>query len=166
MKRMIKWLVWIPVILMMITIFGFSNANSEKSSSLSGSFIYDTLNFVDGTFSLQLDQQEKNRLVEALQTPIRKMAHMTEYMVLAITLMFALYVDGLKNKKMVAIAALIGIAYAALDEFHQLFVPGRSGEIRDVCVDTIGILIGIGIFLLLLKLYNYISYKRKKVGRI
>lgn len=166
MKKVIKWIVWIPVILMMIAIFGFSNANSEKSSNLSGSFISDTLNFIDGTFSLQLDHQEKVRLVEALQTPVRKLAHMTEYMVLAITLMSALYVDGLRNKKLVATAAVIGIAYASLDEFHQLFVPGRSGEIRDVCVDTIGILIGIGIFLLLLKLCNHIRYKRKKVGRI
>ena len=36
------------------------------------------------------------------------------------------------------------------DEIHQLFVPGRSGEIRDVCIDSLGVITGIIIFLIIL----------------
>ncbi len=33
----------------------------------------------------------------------------------------------------------LSLCYAASDEFHQLFVPGRGGSIRDVAIDAIGI---------------------------
>lgn len=159
-KKIIKWIVWIPAIIMMIIIFSFSNANSEKSSNLSGGIISNTLNFIDDTFSLGLEEQRKEELVEGLQTPIRKLAHMTEYMILAITFMFALYIDGLKGKRLIGVSLFLGIGYASLDEFHQLFIPGRSGEIRDVCVDTIGIILGILFYRILLKVYN-MYFKRK-----
>ena len=38
---------------------------------------------------------------------------------------------------------LIGSFYAASDELHQLFVPGRSGEIKDVLLDSLGVLLGV-----------------------
>lgn len=37
----------------------------------------------------------------------------------------------------------LSVLYACSDELHQHFVPGRSGEIRDVLVDSAGVLIGI-----------------------
>ena len=36
----------------------------------------------------------------------------------------------------------IGTAYAVTDEIHQLFVPGRSCELRDICIDAVGVLCG------------------------
>ena len=43
-----------------------------------------------------------------------------------------------------ALAAwLIGTAYAVTDEFHQSFVPGRSCELRDVMIDSCGVLTGV-----------------------
>ena len=39
-------------------------------------------------------------------------------------------------------AVFIGFLYASTDEFHQTFVPGRSGEIRDILIDTFGVLLG------------------------
>lgn len=38
-------------------------------------------------------------------------------------------------------------AYAATDEYHQLFVPGRSGQVRDVVIDTVGGTLGLGAWL-------------------
>ena len=35
------------------------------------------------------------------------------------------------------------VLYACSDEFHQLFVPGRSGQFIDVCIDSSGALFGI-----------------------
>ena len=36
------------------------------------------------------------------------------------------------------------------DEIHQLFISGRSGEIRDVCIDSLGVITGIIILLIIL----------------
>ena len=36
----------------------------------------------------------------------------------------------------------LSILYSCTDEFHQLFISGRSGSIRDILIDSIGILIG------------------------
>lgn len=49
-------------------------------------------------------------------------------------------------------------AYAALDELHQLFVPGRSGSPRDVGIDALGFVPGIVIVCLFLA----IKHRRKK----
>ena len=42
------------------------------------------------------------------------------------------------------------LLYAATDEYHQTFVPGRSGRVSDVLVDLLGSAIGtLGILLIL-----------------
>ncbi|UYJ41604.1 MAG: VanZ family protein [Lachnospiraceae bacterium] len=33
---------------------------------------------------------------------------------------------------------MIAVLYACTDEYHQLFVPGRSGQLRDVMIDAVG----------------------------
>jgi VanZ family protein len=42
---------------------------------------------------------------------------------------------------------LLAFAYACSDEYHQTFVDGRTGTVRDVGIDTIGIAIAVGIAL-------------------
>ena len=46
-------------------------------------------------------------------------------------------------RKPANLALLIGILYAVSDEFHQLFVPGRAGQFRDVLVDGAGTVLGV-----------------------
>ena len=48
------------------------------------------------------------------------------------------------------IAFLIGTVYAASDELHQLFVPGRSGELTDTMLDGLGVLLGVLLLSILL----------------
>jgi VanZ family protein len=66
---------------------------------------------------------------------LRKCAHMTEYAVLAFLLMRAIGRE--------APALLIGVLYAASDEFHQAFVRGRHASPIDVAIDTVGLLLGL-----------------------
>lgn len=79
---------------------------------------------------------------------IRKGAHFTEYALLGIS-MFLYVREWLKERRetesMIRYAAvwLAGTFYAATDEFHQLFVPGRSGQVSDVLIDSAGVLAGI-----------------------
>ena len=59
---------------------------------------------------------------------------------------FAFYRGILKKEKRQFLAALLTAAvYAATDEFHQYFIPGRSAEVMDVCIDTLGASIGLAI---------------------
>jgi VanZ family protein len=65
---------------------------------------------------------------------LRKCAHVTEYAILGFLLLRAI------GRELPAL--LVGIAYAATDEFHQHFVAGRHGSPVDVLIDTVGLLIG------------------------
>lgn len=73
---------------------------------------------------------------------IFKILHMCEYGLLAGLLFNALY-NTFTHHVMSAIrlAGIISITYAASDELHQMYVPTRSGTVRDVLIDTVGILI-------------------------
>ena len=51
---------------------------------------------------------------------------------------------------------LIATAYAATDELHQVFVPGRSAEFTDVLLDSLGALAGI---------WLYLAWHRRQIDR-
>ena len=71
----------------------------------------------------------------------RKIAHFTEYFVLAFFALKIFTYEELKNKKFdhnVLFVFLIIFLYASSDEFHQLFVSGRHFAIRDILIDFSG----------------------------
>lgn len=73
---------------------------------------------------------------------IRKLAHITEYAVLAF-FVYA-YVSSYKNVRIPGlVAVIVTIIYAASDEYHQTFIVGRSGNITDVLIDAIGVVVGV-----------------------
>ena len=86
---------------------------------------------------------------------VRKAAHMSEYAVL--TILFGLTIREYKKEPWLLLALAATAAYAATDEFHQLFVPGRSGQLKDVLIDTAGGALG----LVLLALILYLKRRRK-----
>ena len=69
----------------------------------------------------------------------RKMAHFAEYLVLGFFM--ALYTRG--SKKELAIVFLVGFMFAVSDEIHQYFVPGRYCQLKDVLIDSAGVISGI-----------------------
>jgi VanZ family protein len=66
---------------------------------------------------------------------LRKFAHAAEFAVLGALLVRATGRTGL--------AFAIGALYAASDELHQSFVPGRLGSPFDVAIDALGVAVGI-----------------------
>jgi VanZ family protein len=56
---------------------------------------------------------------------------------------------------------LFSMLYASTDEFHQLFVEGRSGSVRDVMIDTLGATLGILFFLCLWKIITFLTLSKK-----
>ncbi len=76
---------------------------------------------------------------------VKKGGHMLGYALLAIAFYHALN-NGRRSAKLISVAAIGMVAlYAASDEFHQRFTPGRTASLRDVGIDVVGALIGIAV---------------------
>jgi VanZ family protein len=69
---------------------------------------------------------------------LRKGAHVVEFFVLG-----ALLVRALGQRSVAAFLA--GLAYAASDELHQHFVPGRHGSPLDIAIDAVGVAAGVAV---------------------
>ena len=81
---------------------------------------------------------------EGFHTILRKMAHFSEYGLLGVLWTFELWLGPHREKRRGTMERLsLCMLTAFLDETIQLFVPGRSGEIRDVWIDTAGAWTGI-----------------------
>jgi hypothetical protein len=82
---------------------------------------------------------------------IRKAAHVTEYAVLAVLLWRAvrrrpaLATPVLWRWRDAVVPFGLSVMYAALDEWHQAFVPSRSASSGDVMIDAAGAAIGFGL---------------------
>ena len=106
---------WLPPLIWMVIIFYFS---SRLSASVTGEFLYDFIFF--------------------------KGLHMIEYAILYFLLFRAFYTinsSQLSINKKLFFPLILSVFYALSDEIHQTFVPTREGKIRDVFIDTAGILI-------------------------
>ena len=66
---------------------------------------------------------------------LRKLAHFAEFAVLGALLLRAVGRE--------AAAAVLGSLYAATDEVHQMFVPGREAAPLDWAIDTAGVVAGV-----------------------
>ena len=82
---------------------------------------------------------------------IRKFAHFTEYFILGL-LLCILYIEIIKPNKLWLIVIIHGAITALIDETIQLFTPNRSGEVRDVLIDITGVIIGMILTKLVIKL--------------
>lgn len=70
---------------------------------------------------------------------IRKTGHFVEYFVFSLLILRAIRAGREDTRLTWALVAILIVAgYAALDEFHQSFVPGRTPMITDVLLDTSG----------------------------
>ncbi len=66
--------------------------------------------------------------------------HFTEFALLQILISRCIELfAGRKSPRLVLLAAVICIAYAASDEWHQTFVPDRYGTTWDVLIDSLGV---------------------------
>ena len=146
-KQRLKILIaYILVILWMIIIFIFSNADNYHSNNASKDAINKVVDKVDngavniGIKDKPLNENEKKEIVNELNLPIRKIIHFTEYLILCLLWLNALRLSNIKYKYIISI--LICIIYAFTDEYHQTFINGRTGQLLDVLIDASGVIIG------------------------
>jgi VanZ family protein len=74
---------------------------------------------------------------ELLDTLLKKGAHMIEYAILVV-LLWRAWNARQRPVASLALAFVLAVLYAASDEFHQTFVPGRLGRVQDVLIDSLG----------------------------
>lgn len=77
---------------------------------------------------------------------LRKIAHILEYAILTFLFLRALAKENLSIRKIVISSIVFSLFYALIDEYHQTFVFGREGSLKDAGIDSIGILITTGIW--------------------
>lgn len=150
----------ILIVTWMAFIFSMSSQNSEVSSNTSGGAIRIILSAVP-QFNEQSEEAQEE-IVEELQFITRKSAHFIAYMILGI-LATSLTLKINKINKKPQFALLICVLYAISDEIHQLFVPGRSSQFRDVLIDSAGSCVGIGVVLLVVKLLHMRQNKKNRI---
>lgn len=153
MKKTISFIV---LILWMIVIFSFSSADANKSTGTSDKVITTMIEIKDKITDQETPISEKEIIVKNSSFYVRKIAHITEYLILGFLMFNLLKQYSVTN---IYYAIILCILYSCTDEFHQLFINGRSGSFRDVLIDTIGILLGT-------YLYKILIIKKKKVNKI
>jgi len=130
----------------------FGHNSSDAQSNLFVDFI--AQNFPHVRHGLENDLISLSTLIFL----VRKTAHFTEY-----TILGSLFFLNLRNtplgliKHPLATSILFSFLYACTDEIHQIFVPGRSAQFRDVLIDTLGASFGAIITYLIIKLFTKIK---------
>ena len=154
----------------MITIFCFSARNGVTST---GDSHYIGMK-IGEVFVPGFDQWNSTRqlaFAQKVDFPIRKSAHAMEYALLGFLITGSFITNAKERKKQgnkvqehkkLYLAAWIGSAfYAMTDEFHQLFVPGRSGRVTDVLIDGCGAVIGTLIIMGISRVIARIRHNKK-----
>ena len=147
----IKILAMLPSVAIAAAIFYFSSQPADQSTLMSNGVTQMLLSIADKLHLLEFEQINVPAICEFLSMPVRKCAHITEYTVLFLSLIFGLRTWGLHGKRLLNAALAVTLFYACTDEFHQLFVPGRAGRFSDVLIDNIG---AAGIRLMVLIFYR------------
>ena len=138
------------IIFIFFIIFSFSSENGSQSKGTSWK-VAEKLIELQPKYK-NITEEEKEKLIEEYQPFVRKGAHFSIYATLGISLTSFLCTYDIDNKKKLIFALWIGFIYAMSDEIHQTFVPGRSGQMTDVMLDSLGILLGNSITIMIYKL--------------
>lgn len=147
-KTIIRMLILIAIVIWMFSVFQFSDQNGEESSNLSREVA-----------SKVVETEEQ---INQIEPYVRKLAHVTEYAIGGMLFLSLFLTCNFSDKKRMLFSFFVGVEYAAIDEIHQLFIDGRSGQIVDVLIDSIGVAIGICVLMFVYKMAKKIFAKRKE----
>lgn len=152
-KNYIKRIIYlILVVLWMSTVFFFSEQNGDESSNVSN----ETTKII-----VQFSNKNSDSLVERLNPYIRKLAHYSLYTVGGILIYLFFKTFKIYKSKQILYSFIFGFLYACSDEIHQMFVPHRSAMVKDVVIDSFGVLTGIILLFVLDKVKNKYFYANK-----
>ena len=150
MNKIIKIINIVLLLICMIGIFLFSSEDRDTSTNTSIETTKKVVSVVSN------DEDTSTKIAKDYFNEVRKSAHLIEYFCLGILAINVLKDYHKINIWMILICIVFCMLYALSDEIHQIYVPGRSCELRDIFIDTSGSIIGIIIY----SLINFIYRKR------
>lgn len=142
-RMVLKPLSFVPAILVMAMIFHFSSQGGTDSGALSYKVSVAVVKVVDKALDKEWSGEQIADYAERYHFHVRKLAHFTEYFILAVSMAFPLYVYGMRGVWLVIFAGAFCVGFACFDEYHQSFVAGRIPSKRDVLIDSCGVFLGI-----------------------
>ncbi|MDP5274727.1 VanZ family protein [Chengkuizengella axinellae] len=143
-RKQLKFITSLAVVfLWMLLIFYLSSQVASQSDNLSRNVSEVVIVTVDNI----TPKHDIN--INTMNHFVRKNAHFFTYLVLGLLVIIAIRRSDMIGFKSYTLAFAICILYAISDEFHQLYVPGRGPEVRDVLIDSLGSLVGISMYYLL-----------------
>lgn len=143
--KVLRTVLVILIILWAYLLFIFSSQNGGESSGVSRKFV---------EFFIKNPE-----IVEKVEPYVRKLAHFSEYGLGGVLFVSLFTTYNFTDEKRIIISILLGSWYATMDEIHQLMVPGRSGAIKDVYIDSLGIATGVIGMMIILKIFEIIKKK-------
>ena len=147
MKRFNVVLRWLLVLFWMGLMFYLSHQAAGESDSLSSDLTEIIIENIERFTSTRVD-------IDLFHHLVRKNAHFFAYFILSLLTLSALKWSGFTGYKWIGTALLICVLYAVSDEVHQLFISGRSGEFKDVLIDSGGALSGIFVYVSIGKIFK------------
>ena len=122
----------------MTFIFVMSAQPAQQSSQLSGGLVSKIVAVIYPNFSSLLSA-EQSSITHTVTFIVRKAAHFSEYFILGVLGFFVANTYQKYKFSLRALSAtLFCVLYAASDEIHQFFVPGRACRFLDICIDAAG----------------------------
>ena len=145
--KILRIILIILIILWTCLIFLFSNQDGGESSGLSRKVV---------EFFVKDPE-----LVDKIEPYARKVAHFSEYGLGGVLFISLFSTYNWTDRRKMTTSILLGVWYATMDEIHQLMVPGRSGALKDVYIDSLGIATGVIGMMIIIKIVEIVINKRK-----
>lgn len=142
-RFVLKPLSFAPAVIVMYMIFRLSSQDGMTSGQLSYKVSQKIVTTADALLDKDWSSDKVKYYSNKIHHYVRKLGHVTEYFILAVSVAFPLYVYGVRGFALMLVAGLFCVGFAGLDEYHQSFVSGRGPSKRDVAIDSIGIFAGI-----------------------
>lgn len=135
----------ILIVLWTWLIFSFSSQDGGESSGLSRKVVEFFVKDPD--------------LVNKIEPYARKVAHFSEYGLGGILFISLFSTYNWTDRRKITTSILLGVWYAIMDELYQLMIPGRSGALKDVYIDSLGIATGVIGMLIVIKIFDKLKNK-------
>lgn len=155
-----KIIIYIFLIILIVAIFLFSGQTGGNSIKTSDEFTGKIIDKVASITGKEISIQTKKRLIYKTRFIVRKAAHFTLYFTLGIIVYLLLTIYNVKQR--LIISSLICFVFACCDEFHQLFIVGRTARFYDCLVDTLGSITSLLIIGIIIKIKEKIDEKNNK----
>ena len=160
--KFLKISLWLCVFLMAGVIFSFSAQTATESNTVSKGITRKVVDTLPQT--KHKTEKEKQEIVKKVNHYVRKLAHFTAFFFFGFFLLCAMlitYSHKYSVLKILILSAIIALLYAISDEIHQIFVPNRGPQVRDVLIDFSGSALSFAVIITVKKIISL--FKKSQV---